>query len=87
MEMNKLKSELDAIVDCTDVDEDFKTKLIRARLKKLGIPHSLVLYAPKEKFKIKDLRIIDGQLFYRHTQSQMGGMYYLFLLFSNLLKM
>ncbi len=87
MELKKLKAELDAIVDCQDVDEDFKNKLIHLRLKKLGIPHSLVLYAPNEKFKIKDLRIIDGQLFYRHTQSQMGGMYYLFLLFSNSLKM
>lgn len=87
MELKKLKAELDAIVDSPDIDEDFKTKLIRARLKKLGIPHSLVLYAPNEKFKIKDLMIIDGQLFYRHTQSQMGGMYYLFLLFSNILKM
>lgn len=87
MELKKLKAELDTIVDCPDVDEDFKTKLIHARLKKLGIPHSLVLYAPNEKFKIKDLRFIDGQLFYRHTQSQMGGMFYLFLLFSNTLKM
>lgn len=87
MELKKLKAELDAIIDSQDVDEDFKTKLIYARLKKLGIPHSLVLYAPNEKFKVKDLRIIDGQLFYRHTQSQMGGMYYLFLLFSNSLKM
>lgn len=87
MEIKKLKAELDAIADCPDVDEDFKTKLIHSRLKKLGIPHSLVLYAPNEKFKVKDLRIIDGQLFYRHTQSQMGGMYYLFLLFSTSLKM
>lgn len=50
MEIKKLKAELDAIVDCPDVDEDFKTKLIHARLKKLGIPHSLLLYAPNEKF-------------------------------------
>lgn len=87
MELKQLKAELDGLVDFPDADEDLKTKLIHARLKKLGIPHSLVLYAPNEKFKIKDLRIIDGQLFYRHTQSQMGGMYYLFLLFSNTLKM
>lgn len=87
MEIKRLKEELDTIVDCPVGDEDFKTKLIHARLKKLGIPHSLVLYAPNEKFKVKDLRIIDGQLFYRPTQSQMGGMYYLFLLFSNILKM
>lgn len=87
MELEKLKAELDAIVDRPDVDEDSKTKQIRASLKKLGIPHSLVLSVPNEKFKVKDLRIIDGQLFYRHTQSQMGGMYYLFLLFSDILKM
>lgn len=87
MVLKRLKAELDTIVDFPEVEEDFKTKLIHARLKKLGIPHSLVLYAPNEKFKVKDLRIIDGQLFYRHTQSQMGGMYYLFLLFSNSLKM
>lgn len=87
MELKKLKKELDAIIDSPDVDELFITKLIHARLKKLGIPHSLVLYAPNEKFKVKDLRIIDGQLFYRHTKSQMGGMYYLFLLFSDTLKM
>lgn len=87
MELKRLKAELDTIVDCPYGEEDFKTKLIHARLKKLGIPHSLVLYAPNEKFKVKDLRIIDGQLFYRHTQLQMGGMYYLILLFSNSLKM
>lgn len=87
MELKKLKAELDTIVDYTDIEEEFKTSLIHARLKKLGIPHSLVLYAPNEKFKVKDLRTIDGQLFYRHTKSQMGGMYYLFLLFSNTLKM
>lgn len=87
MELEKLKAELDAIVDSTAVDEDSKAKRIRSSLKKLGIPHSLVLSVPNEEFKVKDLRIIDGQLFYRHTQSQMGGMYYLFLLFSDILKM
>ena len=87
MELIKLKKELDAIVETQDVDESFKFKLISLRLKKLGIPHALVMYSPNEKFKVKDLRIIDGQLFYRPAQSQMGGMYYLFLLFSNSLKM
>lgn len=87
MELRKLKKELDAIVESQDIDESFKLKLISLRLKKLGIPHSLVLYSPNEKFMFKDLRIIDGQLFYRPTQSQMGGMYYLFLLFHDSLKM
>ena len=87
MELKKLKAELDSIVDYTDIEEDFKTNLIKKRLKKLGIPHALVLYAPNEKFKVKDLRIIDGQLFYRYGMSQMGEMYPLILLFSNTLKM
>lgn len=87
MELRKLKKELDAIVESQDIDESFKLKLISLRLKKLGIHHSLVMYCPNEKFEVKDLRIIDGQLFYRPTQSQMGGMYYLFLLFNDSLKM